>query len=57
MNYKVQEWQQEVKILGITFRRKWKVFCFRNFDNITVTFRRLSEFQCQVTNFIITIKR
>jgi hypothetical protein len=50
--YKIQRCQKEIKILGITFRKKWVDGCFFFFSTTIVKFKSQEEAQYQIDKFI-----
>ena len=50
--HKIQKCQKEIKILGITFRKKWVDSCFYPFSNTIAKFKLRKEAQKRINEFI-----
>lgn len=50
--YKIQKQRKEIKILGITFRKKWTDSCFHLFSSTIVKFKTRKSAQNQIDKFI-----
>ena len=50
--YKIQKCQKEIKILGITFRKKWIDSCFNLRGTVQIKFRLRTEAQNKINEFI-----
>lgn len=50
--YKIEKRQKEIKILGITFRKKWVDGCFYFFSTTPVKFKVRKEAQNQIDKFL-----